>query len=78
MNEIVFDVGQTVVATGSYQHSITEGKQYKVVRYQAEFYNPTFTWPAYVTVIGDFGKAVTSHTYRYRALREGEVDTLAE
>lgn len=68
----VFVVDQVVVATGSYNWLLTEGKQYKVVKYEPECRDPTFTWPAYVTVIGDSGKPVTGHTHRFRPLKEGE------
>lgn len=68
MNEPIFTVGQVVVATGSYMHQITEGKQYTVTRYEPEYRSPNFTWPAYVTVIGNFGKPVTGHTHRFRPL----------
>lgn len=69
-----FEIGQVVVAMHSHGHQITEGKQYKVTHYQPEVYDPTFTWPAYVTVIGDFGRRVQCHTYRFRALQEGEAE----
>ena len=68
----VFEVGQLVVATGSYNWLLTEGKQYVVIKYEPEQYDPTFTWPAYVTVIGDSGKPVTGHTHRFRALKDEE------
>ena len=68
----MFEVGQSVVATGSYNWLLTEGKQYVVTGHQPEEYTPTFTWPAYVTVIGDSGKPVTGHTQRFRALKDEE------
>ena len=72
--ETVFEVGETVVATGSYFWSLTEGKQYVVVKYEPPYREPdlAFTWPAYVTVIGDHGKPVTGHTYRFRRLENHE------
>ena len=66
MKEPEFKVGDVVVATGSYMHQLTEGKEYTVVAYYPEVHDPTFTWPPYVTVIGDFGKKVTGHTHRFR------------
>lgn len=72
MADIKFEVGQVVVATSSYNWLLTEGKKYTVVEYQEEQHTPTFTWPAYVTVIGDSGKKVTGHTYRFRAVSEGD------
>lgn len=64
----VFVVGQVVEATGSYMHQITKGKLYTVTGYTPEDYTPTFTWPAYVEVVGDFGKKVSGHTHRFKAL----------
>ena len=71
--EPVFEFGQTVVATGSYNGLLTEGKQYTVVKYEPPFREPHFTWPVYVTVIGDSGKPVTGHAHRFRALRDEEL-----
>ena len=70
--EPVFEVGQVVVATGNYSWLLTEGKQYTVTKYEPECPDHAigFTWPAYVTVIGDSGKPVTGHTYRFRAVEE--------
>ena len=59
MHKQVFEAGQKVVATGSYNWLLTKGKEYSVVRYEAPVETPTFTWPAYVTVIGDSGREVT-------------------
>jgi hypothetical protein len=66
----VFELGQVVVAVGSYCHSLTEGKEYTVVEYTAPVVSPTFTWPAYVTVVGDLGERVTAHTYRFKPLEK--------
>ena len=68
----LFEVGQTVVATSGYNWLLTEGKKYVVTAYQPEVRDPTFTWPVYVTVIGDSGKPVTGHAHRFRALKEEE------
>ena len=67
-----FKVGQIVEAIGSYMWQLTEGKKYTVTVYQPEVRDPTFTWPAYVTVIGDSGKPVTGHTHRFRAVQEDQ------
>lgn len=64
--EPIFEPGQPVVATGSYGYAITEGKEYEVLEYTPRNPTPTFTWPAYVTVKGDFGKPITGHTHRFR------------
>ncbi len=70
IKQTIFKAGQTVVSIGSYAYLLTEGKQYIVVKYEAECPDLNFTWPAYVTVIGDSGKPVTCHAYRFRALNE--------
>lgn len=72
MNERVFKVGQQVIATGGYNWLLTKGKQYEVVRYDDPVRHETFTWPAYVTVIGDDGKPVSGHAHRFRALSANE------
>ena len=68
--DAAFEVGQVVEATGDYGHLLTKGKQYIVTEYQPKQYDPTFTWPAYVTVIGDAGKPVTGHAHRFRAMTD--------
>lgn len=66
MIEEVFEVGQCVIATCSYGYQLTKGKAYVVTKYEPPYHDGPFTWPAYVTVIGDFGKPVTGHTHRFR------------
>jgi hypothetical protein len=66
MNDVIFEVGDVVVATCNYAHSIKEGKEYIVTKYEYPEVTPTFTWPAYVTVIGAFGTPVSGHTYRFK------------
>lgn len=70
MNEPIFTVGQKVIATGSYNWLLTEGKEYVVIDYSPSVSdtNAAFTWPAYVTVIGDSGKPVTGHTHRFKPM----------
>lgn len=72
IDEPVFTVGQVVVATSSDNWLLTKGKQYAVVKYEPPFPDDNFTWPAYITVIGDSGKPVTGHTYRFRPLNPDE------
>lgn len=67
--EPIFTVGQQVVATGPYMWSLTEGKTYTVVEYTPELPTPTFTFPAYVTVVGDLGNHVTGHTHRFACIQ---------
>lgn len=69
-----FAVGQVVEATGSYGGTLTENKKYTVTKYEPEARDETFTWPAYVTVIGDYGQPVTGHTYRFRASVERRIE----
>ena len=66
--EQVFEVGQRVVTTGSYMWSLTEGEEYVVVEYRPSVCFPSFTFPPYVTVMGDLGRLVTGHTHRFRPL----------
>ncbi len=68
MKEPVFEVGERVIANESFSHQITKGKEYVVTEYAETVYDPTFTWPAYVKVIGDFGTPVAGHTYRFRKM----------
>ena len=72
MAERVFEVGEIVVATCSHAWQLTEGKQYVVIKYEPPYREPNigFTWPAYVTGVGDRGKALSCHTYRFRRLEE--------
>lgn len=64
----MFAVGDKVIAVsnGSYNWLLTEGKEYTVVKYEPPHRDPTFTWPAYVTVLGDHGKPVTGHAHRFK------------
>lgn len=75
-DEPKFEVGQVVVATSSYNGSLTKDKRYVVTKYEPRTRVETYTFPAYVTVIGDFGKPVTGHTYRFKAV-EDEVQKLS-
>ena len=59
-------VGQVVIAQGRPYPGLTEGKQYTVLRHAPRDVGPTFTWPAYITVMGDQGRPVTAHCHRFR------------
>ena len=63
-----FEVGQVVGSTCGYCGLLTKGARYVVTKFEPAVADLDFTWPAYVTVIGDFGKPVTGHTYRFRAV----------
>lgn len=63
-----FFVGQKVIATGSYNWLLTKGKEYRVTKFEPESYMVCFTWPAYVTVVGDNGKPVTGHVHRFKPI----------
>ena len=45
---------------------LREGSMYTVVAYEAQYEATNFTWPAYLTVINDEGKAATYHAHRFR------------
>jgi hypothetical protein len=72
VSDLKFKVGQTVIATAvhDYRYHLTEGKQYVVTKFEDRQPDQNFTWPAYVTVIGDWGKPVTCHTHRFRPLED--------
>lgn len=63
-----FSIGQKVIATGSYNWLLTKGKEYIVTKFEPESYTDIFTWPDYVTVIGDNGKPVTGHAHRFKPI----------
>lgn len=63
---MTFKPGDIVVCVASRSYMLTTGKQYTVVWYEPECSVPTYTWPAYVTVIGDEGKATTGRAYRFK------------
>lgn len=70
MAELVFEVGETVVATGDVAPYLTSGKQYTVIEYTPQVYAGAFTWPAAVTVVSDTGWPVSGHTHRFRRLED--------
>lgn len=70
--EPVFVEGQVVEATGGYNWLLTKGKRYVVLKYEPKVHHENFTWPAYVTVMGDHGKPVTGHTHRFRAVDDAQ------
>jgi hypothetical protein len=59
-------VGQVVIAHGRSYPGLTEGKEYTVVGYQPRDVGPSFTFPPYITVMGDHGSRVTAHCHRFR------------
>jgi hypothetical protein len=67
MKDKVFTKGQIVKGAfiRGYEHYLTKGKEYIVVDYDPEFQTPGFTFPAYVTVIGDHGGFTKAHTHRF-------------
>ncbi len=68
MKEEVFTVGQRVVAISSFEWYLTEGREYRVVEYIPRLPLERFTFPAYVTVVGDHGKNITVHAWRFRVI----------
>jgi len=69
MADIIFSVGERVIACGHYGWHLTPGAEYTVIKYEPEYPDHNFTWPAYVTVIGDHGKPVVAHTYRFKKVK---------
>lgn len=70
---MTFKVGDKVIATqaiGGYQYHLTPGKVYTVTNFQPQNVTPNFTFPEYVSVIGNMGKEVTAHTYRFQLAEE--------
>lgn len=71
----MFTNGQQVRAIGVRGcYALTEGKVYTVQEYIPEYYDNTsssgYTWPAYVTVIDDYGHALTCHASRFETIEE--------
>lgn len=62
-------VGQAVIAQGPYP-GLTEGKEYTVMQYRPRDVTPHFTFPPYITVMGDHGVPITGHCHRFRRPRE--------
>lgn len=59
------NVGDIVVCRGSRGYAFTTGKQYTVLLYEPEAHDPTYTWPAYVSVLDDHGDTVFCHADRF-------------
>ena len=64
----VFEVGEKIICTGSHGYALTAGKEYEVLEYdeKIEHYGIGFTWPAYVTVMGDDDKKAFCHARRFK------------
>jgi hypothetical protein len=63
--------GQRVVciSSGGCWWVLTEGATYTVVNYEPPYTDKearNYTWPAYLTVVGNEGKHVTAHAHRFR------------
>jgi len=67
MVEKVFAKGQIVKGAfiRGYENHLTKGKEYIVVEYDPPCHCENFTFPAYVTVIGDHGKPTNAHAHRF-------------
>lgn len=57
--------GDIVACVTSRGYHFTTGKNYTVLEYMPECDCPTYTWPAYVRVTDDYGKAVWCHAHRF-------------
>ena len=66
LSDTTFTPGDVVIATMNYGHNVTKDKEYTVTDFAPEAVNGAFTWPAYVTVLGDDSRPATAHTYRFR------------
>ena len=70
MSEVYFETGETVICTGPRGVPLTMGKEHEVLDFSPEYMEPDnpacYTWPAYVTVIGDDGKKHTVHADRFK------------
>ncbi len=77
MTNDTFEKGEKVKALCNYAYQITEGKIYEVVKYEPEYCDRRngawFTWPAYLTVIGDDGEPITGHAHRFTKLNADEI-----
>ena len=68
----VFTVGQEVVCNyADGYHFLKAGNRYKVLDYAPRRVDPTFTWPALVTVSADDGRPNVCHASRFGVLPEG-------
>lgn len=52
--------------------SLIQGKLYRVIGVEEAVHETAFTYPEYVIVEGDSGRKITSHTYRFEKVTEGE------
>ena len=68
----VFEVGDVVVCVSANGYTLPRGKQYVVVKYEAEYPDSAFTWPAYVTIQSDQGRLFICHAYRFKKVENAE------
>ena len=68
MTEPVFQVDQKITPLYTNGYAITMGKEYQVVMYEPQFYDGTFTWPAYVHFVDDLGKKCIAHARRFKGV----------
>ena len=68
----VFEVGDVVVCVAPYRYAFTLGKQYTVLKYEPQYPDTNYTWPAYVTVTGDNGKEAVCHARRFKKVENDE------
>lgn len=59
------NAGDRVKCVASRDYCFTTNKVYEVIDYQPEQPDISFTWPAYVKVIDDYGKGVWCHAHRF-------------
>lgn len=64
----IFQPGDKVVARATRGYALSEGRTYTVKDYapRHDVREIGFTWPAYVTVVDDWGRVVTAHAHRFQ------------
>jgi hypothetical protein len=62
-----FEVGALVKCVYSHGYgALTEGRTYTVTEVEEPVRHNYFTFPEYVSVIGDHGKTITAYPHRFR------------
>lgn len=70
MTDPVFTEGQMVTPVYTSGYALTMGKEYKVVMYEPQLVDGSFTWPAYVHFVDDLGKKCIGHARRFKKTME--------
>ena len=70
MTDPVFIEGQMVTPVYTNGYALTMGKEYKVVIYEPQLVDGSFTWPAYVHFVNDLGKLCIAHARRFKGVTD--------